>query len=441
MMWCKKKIWVSLSVFAITFLTLFLYSKNYYWIKREHRQFLQAHFFSPNVSVTEDTIAELRNSRTFIIAPYQDHRDGNNIRTIAIVHKDVQQLYCFIPCRTNNNVYVVKAVLDMHVDRFDFPYVTTDILCSEPINCNPRYIALDPSQDATIDKLSVFAIQNLQPSTSLYVNFTVCISTMFGNYDNALQFTQTIEMYKLLGAGRVTIYQNNCSPLIERLLQYYISEGIVEVVPWPIEKYLAPANAWHHSMDAKDIGYYGQLATLNDCMYRNMYRSKYVILIDLDEIILPFKHPDWTSMMDGLQKQHPDVGAFLFENHIFPKHVFSPIEGFNTSSWEAVPGVDILKHIHREPDRKDYFNARKMILNPRKVVQISVHSVLKAYKNSLKVPLNVALVYHCRGPLQPALPRGSLIKDPTIRKYMIPLIENVNKVLERNKFLNKTEGP
>ncbi|XP_078502237.1 uncharacterized protein LOC144756353 [Lissotriton helveticus] len=440
MMWCKKKIWVSFSICAIACLTLFLYSKNYYWIKREHVHFRQAHFPSPNVSVSGDTISKLRNNRTFIIASYQDHREGNNIRTIAIVHEDEKQLYCFISCTTTNNIYVLMAVLDMHSDRFGFPYVTTDILCSEPINCHPKYIAFDSIQHASIDELSMFAVQNLQPSTSLYVNFTVCISTMFGNYDNVLQFTQAIEMYKLLGAGRVTIYKNNCSHSIERLLQYYVAEGIVEVVPWPIEKYLTPANAWHHSMDAKDIGYYGQLVTLNDCMYRNMYRSKYVILIDLDEIILPFKHPDWTSMMEGLQKQHPDVGAFLFENHIFPKHVFSPIEGFNTSSWEAVPGVDILKHIHREPDREDYFNARKMILNPRKVVQISVHSVLKAYNSSLHVPLNVALVYHCRSPLQPALPRESLIEDPTIRKFMIPLIENVNKVLERNKFLNKTAG-
>ncbi|XP_069097888.1 glycosyltransferase family 92 protein F13G3.3-like isoform X2 [Pleurodeles waltl] len=437
-MCCKKKIWVYLSIFAVAFITLVLYSKNYHWIKREHRQFLQAYFPSHNFSISEDTITKLKNSRTFIIAPYQDHRDGKNIRTIAIVHKDVTQLYCFIHCRPKNYIYIEKAVLDKHVDRFDFPYVTTDILCPEPINCDPKYIALDSSQDAAMDKLSVFTIQNTHQSTSFYVNFTVCISAMFGNYDNVLQFTQTIEMYKLLGAGRVTIYKNNCSLLIERLLQYYIAEGIVEVVPWPIEKYLAPAKAWHHSMDAKDIGYYGQLVTLNDCMYRNMYRSKYVILIDLDEIILPFKHPDWTSMMYSLQKQHPNVGAFLFENHIFPKHVFSPTEGFNTSSWEAVPGVDILKHIHREPDRKDYFNARKMILNPRKVIQISVHSVLKAYKESLQVPLDVALVYHCRGPLQAALPRGSLIEDPTIRKYTSPLIENVNKVLERNMFLNKT---
>ncbi|XP_069098641.1 uncharacterized protein [Pleurodeles waltl] len=436
MTWCKKKIWVHLSIFAVAFLTLVLFSLNYYWIKRDHRQFLEVRF--PSRSISEDTITELKNSRTFIIAPYKDQREGNKIRTIAIVNNDVTQLYCFIPCRTNINVYVVKAVLDKHVDRFGFPYVTTDILCPEPINCDPKYIALDSSQDANIDKLSVFGIQNLHPPTSFYVNFTVCISTMFGNYDNVLQFTQTIEMYKLLGAGRVTIYKNNCSLLIERLLQYYIAEGIVEVVPWPIEKYLAPAKAWHHSMDAKDIGYYGQLVTLNDCMYRNMYRSKYVVLIDLDEIILPLKHHDWTSMMDSLQKQHPNVGAFLFENHVFPKHVFSPTEGFNTSSWEAVPGVDILKHIHREPDRKDYFNNRKMILNPRTVIQTSVHSILKAHKGSLNIPIDVALLYHCKGPNQPTLPRESLIEDPTIRKYMIPLTENVNNVLERNMFFNKT---
>ncbi|XP_069465466.1 uncharacterized protein [Ambystoma mexicanum] len=438
MLWYKNKKWISLFLFLIVFLTLSLYSMNYYWVKRQHQHLILEYFEIGAINISVKAITPLKDSNIFIIAPYRDHREGSYIRAIAILQKDVKELYCSFRCETNRHVYVIKAVIDMHADRFDFPYVTTDVICAEPNNCNPKNIVFHSSQNANIDELPVFEIQNAVALTSFSAEFTVCISAMFGNYDNVLQFAQTIEMYKLLGAQRVTIYKNGCSPLIERLLAYYIAEGTVEVIPWPIEEYLRPANAWHHSMDPKDIGYYGQLVTLNDCIYRNMYRSKYVILNDQDEIIVPFKHQDWKSMMDSLQKQYPNVGAFLFENHIFPKEVFTLSDAFKTSNWEGVPGVDILKHIHREPDRKDYFNARKIILNPRKVIQTSVHSILKAYGESLYVKNDVALVYHCRGPLQAALPRESLIRDATIWKYSLPLIEKVNAVLERNMFLNRT---
>lgn len=37
----------------------------------------------------------------------------------------------------------------------------------------------------------------------------------------------------------------------------------------------------------KEIRTEGLFAALNDCLYRNMYRYKYLALIDLDEFIIP----------------------------------------------------------------------------------------------------------------------------------------------------------
>ncbi|XP_072273050.1 uncharacterized protein [Pyxicephalus adspersus] len=380
--------------------------------------------------LTTDTITPLADNRTFIISAFYDPRgpDKQMVRILSIIHhEEVKDLYCWFCCSTTKSLQVSKAHIDMHADRFGFPYVTNDLLCSEPVDCHANHLSVGTSPFTNVTHYALFQIhKDLEPFTA---NFTVCISTMFGNYSNVLQFIQTMEMYRILGAQKVVIYLNSCSPQVEKVLRYYITQGILEVILWPIERHLRTGKFWHYSMDPKDIGYYGQLATLNDCIYRNKYKSSFVLLNDIDEIILPFHHQTWDSLVDELQQQNPGLGIFLFENHIFPKTVATDGNFSNISSWKDIPGTNILQYVHREPDQVDYFNPRKMIVDPRKVIQTSVHSVLQGLGESINVPLKTALVYHCREPLQEKPNQTSLIEDKTIWQYNASLISNVNTVL------------
>lgn len=379
--------------------------------------------------IANSTITALKGNKTFIISPYFDDRESKVTRLIGIVHHDdVKQLYCWFCCQPEGKIYVSKAKIDVHSDRFGFPYGAADIVCLEPENCDPTHVSIHQFPHGNIDQLPRFEIKNRKAET-FSVDFTVCISAMFGNYNNVLQFIQSMEMYKILGVQKVVIYKNNCSHLMEKVLKFYIEEGTVEIIPWPIDSHLRVSSEWRFMQDGTHIGYYGQITALNDCIYRNMERSKFVVLNDVDEIILPLKYPDWKTMMNSLQEQNPGTSVFLFENHIFPETVFSHM--FNISYWNTVPGVNILQHVYREPDRKHVINPRKMIVDPRKVIQTSVHSVLHAYGNSVKVPMDVALIYHCREGLQRDLPRKSLIRDTSLWRYNSSLIMNVNKVLSQ----------
>lgn len=112
---------------------------------------------------------------------------------------------------------------------------------------------------------------------------------------------------RLLGVDRVVIYNNSCGSELDRLLQVYIEDDFVEMVPWPINKHLVPSHGWLHSESGGDVHYFGQQTTLNECIYRSMERSRYVLLNDIDEIIMPYQHEDLMSLMDMLTKQHPKV--------------------------------------------------------------------------------------------------------------------------------------
>ncbi|KAJ6652645.1 hypothetical protein lerEdw1_011240 [Lerista edwardsae] len=374
------------------------------------------------------SISALSDNRTFVIAPYLDYRLEKVTRIIGIAHhEDVRPFYCWFCCPARDEAYISKALVAIHSDRFGFPYATADFLCLETADCEPHYVALHRHPREGTSPSLWFEIKNRRAET-YPVEFTLCISTMFGGYNNVLQFIQSLEMYKLLGVQKVVIYKTSCGPLMENVLEFYVAEGMVEIVPWPITAFLNVSTEWRFKENGTQIGYYGQIPALNDCVYRNMYKSRYVLLNDIDEIILPVQYPDWKALMRRLQEQNPQAGVFLFESHVFPNNVFASDD---VPSWGAVPGVDILQHVLREPDRKEVLNPRKMIVNPRKVVQTSVHSVLEALGESVDVPMEVAMVYHCRTPFQPYLGKGSLIRDTTLWRYNSSLVHAVSQVLRK----------
>ncbi|KAL4601532.1 hypothetical protein GN956_G25831 [Arapaima gigas] len=313
-----------------------------------------------------------------------------------------------------------------------------DLLCRMKPTCDATHIAISTSQCISdIHSMTFLPIQNRKKVEHDFpYNFTVCISNLFGDYNNVLQFVQTIEIYKILGVQKVYIYNTSCGPDLEKVLQYYKEEGTLEVEPWPIDKYLNSSKGWKFPEHKVDLKNYGQLTTLNDCIYRNMYRSRYVLLNDIDEIIVPYQHATLGLLMEDLQRKNPSVSVFLIENHIFPNTVYEGDGRFNLPQWEKVPGVNILQHIYREPDRNYVFSPTKMIVNPREVIQTSVYSVLKNYGGTLNVPPDVCRIINIREPLQGNLTKEQLIADTKLWDYEKELLPNVDRALKNSGIYN-----
>ncbi|XP_029468820.1 beta-1,4-galactosyltransferase galt-1-like [Rhinatrema bivittatum] len=423
-MFCPKSKGILYTSFTLVCMLVLIFTC-YYWSQQLSHPISVKRISSCRGRSAQDTITPLSDNKTFIISAYLDHRE-NITRVLSIIQRlKVKQLYCWFCCSLYGNMSITVARINVGCHQ-KFPYSVADVLCLEPSNCDPKYVSIHWSPEGDIDQLPTFKIRNREPNT-FFVEFTVCISTMFGNYNNVLQFIQAIEMYKLLGAQKVMIYKTSCSQLIEKVLQYYTSEGTVEVLLWPINEYLNISPNWHYMNDGKDIGYFAQLATLNDCIYRNMYRSKFVVLIDIDEIILPQKHQNWKEMMDDLQEEHPDVGIFLFQRFLFPVNTLYRTDAFNISSWTSIPGVNILQHIYRESLVQA---PGKLIVDPRKVIHTTVHRIIKGLGKTKRVPLKTAFIQHCRTVNYPKLHKDHLIKERILWRYNSSLIRNVNKIIQ-----------
>ncbi|XP_073473521.1 beta-1,4-galactosyltransferase galt-1-like isoform X1 [Aquarana catesbeiana] len=413
-MFCTMSVFVCVSVFYYS-----------YHIELEH--LMRSHKLPITIvkmnyrelPIATDTITAL-DSRTFIISPYYEPRVSQSVRVIAITHVSVKEVYCIFHCSSNQSIFM-RAQIDRHSDRYGFPYGTTDLLCAEPSGCDYTYMSFSSTVSTNTSQNLLFEVSN-RPPQPISSNFTICISTLYGNYNNVLQMIQSIEMYKILGASRVTIYNTNCSQDVDKVLRHYIDEGILEVVPWPIDHHLRTTKKWRYSKGLNaEIGYFGQTATLNDCLYRNMYKSKFVLLNDIDEIILPVKDWDWSSLMENLQNKHPDTSVFRIQNHVFPTSV--NIAEFD--KWSHVPGVNILSHALPLPVRWLFFNNRKMIVNPRDVFQTSIHFILKHRRNWKNIGQDSAILFHCRRE------NGVNVKDPDpddrLMRYKLSLVPNVDK--------------
>ncbi|XP_034432941.1 glycosyltransferase family 92 protein F13G3.3-like [Hippoglossus hippoglossus] len=245
---------------------------------------------------------------------------------------------------------------------------------------------------------------------------------------------------RLLGVGRVVIYNTSCGPELERLLQIYSQDGFLEIVPWPIHQHLNPSKGWLFSEHGGDVHYFGQLATLNECIYRSMERSRYILLNDIDEIIMPYQHDNLMSMMNMLQEQHPNAGVFIIENHFFPKKPFEGDKPGPLPQWRGVPGFNIMEHIYREePDRTKYL-PNKLIVKPRAVEQTSVHEVLKQFNETFKVPMEVCRIINCRM-IYTKSQLELLHVDTRLWDFSDDLLTSVMKMLRRAGLLSsEVEG-
>ncbi|KAG7264787.1 hypothetical protein CRUP_013586 [Coryphaenoides rupestris] len=266
--------------------------------------------------VATQTITPLPNTPHLLVSAFADRRVQNfDVRIIGIFRRDsVRPLVCVFCCSNGTTCgRTTPAQVLQHSDNFGYPYVTTDVMCRVTPGCQATHATLVP------------------------------------------------EGQRLLGVNRVVVYNTSSGPDLTRLLRGYAQEGFVEVVPWPIDRHLTPSSGWQPAQNPGDVHYYGQLTTLNECVYRSMERSRYVLLHDIDEIVVPYRHADLVATLYALQQQHPKAGTFLIENHIFPKNHFEPSGRFHLPQWEGVPGVNILEHVYREEPNRKLFHPYKII--------------------------------------------------------------------------------
>jgi len=243
-------------------------------------------------------------------------------------------------------------------------------------------------------------LQVLRPPTAhSRVDYTVCVTPLNFRYNNYQQLVETIEVNRMFGAGHLVFYNYSTGPFARTFLDAYRREGLVTVVPWSLP---LTVDVWPPRRGlVPEIHYFGQLAALNDCLYRCLGRSSMTVFTDLDEVLVPRAHSDWSSMLDAVSQRYdpgpsaPFPGVYLVRSSFF------------RTDWptdEDVPRPAVDRHLvtltktQRETKIYDWSQRSKFVVWTKAVQMVGVHDVLATMPGveTVRVGDNTALIHHYR---------------------------------------------
>ena len=211
-------------------------------------------------------------------------------------------------------------------------------------------------------------------NSSMKKNFTIFLGPLF-KIKKANRLIEFIEMHRILGVEKFAIYDYSINIKVLEQLKFYTRNGIVEVLPWKIP----------HGL--RGIFYNNQMGMLNECLYRYMFRTKYIAFIDLDERIIPKQDFTWTELIYRLEQNiskecRSETCGFSFRNVFFNKKWLDDKE--SPLNHNSSLRIQTLMKTRREVFIYEHGARSKAIINPRKVDLMTIHYVKVSYNRTSK---------------------------------------------------------
>ena len=197
--------------------------------------------------------------------------------------------------------------------RFEIPYDQIIITCNLPRKDQltvPHSVSIVTPQMMKANTL--LRVQKPDKSFKNRLDVGVCVSISYWNI-NMIRFIEWMEMLKVLGVSEVTMYDGGIYKKSKTILDYYIKQKQLNV-----HRMDQPLN-----VPGEESILLGMSASLNDCMYRNMWRYRRLICIDFDEIIIPKMYPVYSELIAAVDRHFRKttggkaIASFTFRNAYF----------------------------------------------------------------------------------------------------------------------------
>ncbi|CAL4066825.1 unnamed protein product [Meganyctiphanes norvegica] len=333
------------------------------------------------------------------------------------------------------------------------PYM---IACQIP----PGYKHLVPESVSLVEKPCDMAKTNLRvinnrPEHGKKEDFAVCVKGLdFLHDDLSVRLVEWLELLFLVGANKVFFYQLEVHHNISKVLNYYQNQGKVEVTPitLPGEQPNIPGLLHMYLKSKLTNKRLNELIPYNDCLYKNIYRYKYIVLLDTDEIIMPKGVMNWKELMDtviipkALQTKKTLQASYNVRNVYFMDNM-----KYSQDWYIKIPNyMHMLQHVSRSVNYTKPRQYVKCFHDPEQVLTLHNHfplSCLGGNCTTYDIETADAHLQHYRTDCVKTLKRScdkefrnNTIIDTTIWKYRDLLISQVTKVLVRLDFFNPRRG-
>ena len=250
--------------------------------------------------------------------------------------------------------------------------------------------------------------------------FTLCISPLHFRYGRDYELVEWMEVNQLFGADYFVFYNESVHTNVQKVLEQYIKEGFTETVQWHL-----PVNVdtWPKKSTV-DIHYFGQLAAINDCLYRNLYKSKYLVFMDIDEFIVPRTYKNWTMIFASLKDKY-NVGAYVFRCSFFRKEWNNTAANYSGKDLALkFHAVSLLK-MNREAKIYPMFIRSKIIIQPLRVETMGIHNIwaFRPGYQPLEIGQTQALLHHYRNWFNPSI--SNRVYDDSMLKFKDSILKRL----------------
>ncbi|ODM97098.1 hypothetical protein Ocin01_09579 [Orchesella cincta] len=266
------------------------------------------------------------------------------------------------------------------------------IICYLPDRkVKPRYVSVMANSSPTTAASNILRVQYSSEKSHLLVDFAACVKPIHFNYNNVINFLEWMEFHKLMGVQRFTFFNHTIGPEVSCIMKEYGDE--IEVLPWSLP-----------FVSQKEIRTEGLFAALNDCVYRHRGASKYLVLVDLDEMIVPRRTHNYSMFIEQLDtlSNKKKIGAYSLQNAFFylqwpnDQSVFK-IEG-NPLAEQVSKHLTMLRKTRRRSRLHPHKQRSKYICDPEKVIEAGNHFVWEMATGyfTLSVPPHLGTLHHYR---------------------------------------------
>jgi hypothetical protein len=172
----------------------------------------------------------------------------------------------------------------------------------------PSHVSIVPEQCSTSTiYLPVEKPVRAEPD----VEFGACVAIAFGSVPVPV-FVEWMEFSRILGITEFNVYDAGMVNM-SQVFDYYTRRGWLKVhhMPPPVPELVKPTifNGTASPPKFMSPPSYSSVklsspASLNDCLLRNVYRYRYVVVIDFDEFIVPRFHNNYQQMVDDIDRKY-----------------------------------------------------------------------------------------------------------------------------------------
>jgi len=279
--------------------------------------------------------------RMFLVGAYSDHRKSSPaIKVIVYVSKSfTMRLFCVVNRRSYKArlLWIKFRNPDAAIWRAGYVECSVPDLTTEP----GLTVELTNAKGTTRARLPLG-----QPPTRSGAaadrrpTFGLCVKSGYGA-PSAERFVEWMELNALLGVERVVLYDQSLrGPVVKAMRHYVDSERLVVVkdnFKWQLER-AQPVfvnlfdgfDATHASGDEPFAQM--ELLSIQDCFHRFRGDYDYIVVADIDEVIVPASGGTLHDLMRALLLRNPAATSFAHQSASYLPEFVAPTVSSTTTS-------------------------------------------------------------------------------------------------------------